>query len=283
MNEPVEVQQLLGLPLLETMPDEAKAKVAGVLLAVSEAIDLEDGEELMHEGYLAFESGYVLAQGAVEVVKGGKVLLDVSAPALLGEMSQFKSCDTRMATVRAKGETVALEFQWDEFYERAKTDLPETVHAGLIDVIERLVWNRFGCEAVLDLPLFRALSDELKLKVCIVLPWITDREQFADGEEIFKREGRCQSKGHLLMSGTVKLSKGPAEETVVRAPNLVGVMPKDKPGRRWTATASAQGEVEMLTFSWQTFTKKLDQRLTRDEQQTLVDSMRQNAKAHFWH
>ena len=283
MSESVEVQQLTGLSFLGTMSEEGKARVAGVFRAVSEAIDLEDGDELMHEGYLSFESGYVLAKGSVEVLKGGKVLLELSAPALLGEMSQFKSYDTRMATVRAKGEVVALEFQWDEFYERAKADLPEADHSVLMDAIQMLVWERFGCEALLDLPLFSGLNAALKLKVCIVLPWITTRELFADGEEIFKLEGRCQSKGHLLMSGTVKLSKGPAQEMLVTATNLVGVMPKNDPNLRWTATATARGPVEMLTFSWQTFTKKLEQRLTRDEQQMLIESMRQNANAHFWH
>jgi CRP-like cAMP-binding protein len=265
------------------MSGEAKDRVAAVFLAVSEEIDLEDGEELMHEGYLAFDSGYVLAEGSVEVVKGGKSFLELSAPALLGEMSQFKSYDTRMATVRAKGEALALEFQWEEFHARAKADLPPADHALLIDAIQMLVWERFGCQALLELPLFKGLDDALRLKVCIVLPWITAREQFADGEEIFKMEGRCQSKGHLLMSGTVKLSKGPAKEMLVTAPNLVGVMMKNDPNLRWTATATAQGDVEMLTFSWQAFTKKLEQRLTREEQQMLIESIRQNANAHFWH
>jgi hypothetical protein len=136
---------------------------------------------------------------------------------------------------------------------------------------------------LLNLPLFRGLTDGLKLKVCIVLPWITTRELFSDGEEIFKMEGRCQSKGHLLMSGGVKLSKGPAQEMLAKAPNLLGVMPKNDPGLRWSATATAQGAVEMLTFSWQAFTKKIEQRLTREEQQMLIESMRQNANAHFWH
>ena len=85
------------------------------------------------------------------------------------------------------------------------------------------------------------------------------------------------------MSGTVKLSKGPAQEMLVTAPNLLGVMPKNDPSLRWTATATARGAVEMLTFSWQTFTKKLEQRLARDEQQLLIESMRQNSSAHFWH
>ncbi len=283
MGDAVNAEQLLGLSLLEGMPDAVKQHICEVFISVSEAIDLDAGEALMQEGYLAFGSGYVLAQGDADVEKGEEKVATVSAPALLGEMSQFKSHDTRSATVRASEEAVALQFDWDEFYEKATSDLSDSDHALLIEAIEKLVWERFGCEAVLDLPLFSALDEGLRFKLCSIFPWITDKESFAAGEEIFKEEGRCQDKGHLLMAGTVKLVKAPVQEMFVKAPQMIGVMPKRDASLRWTATAVAQDDVEMLTFSWYNYTKRLDKRLSREEQHKLIESMKQNAAAHFWH
>lgn len=282
MSDTTESQQFAALPLLAKLSGEAKGQVAEVFLKVSEAIDLDDGEELIHEGHLGFETGYILTEGTAEVIKGGKIVSELTAPALLGEMSQFKSCDTRTATVRAKGPCVAYEFHWDEFYEQAREDLPEDVHASLLAAIEELVWDRFGIESILTLPLFKGLSNPVRLKACIVFPWITDLEIFKEGEEIFRTLGRCQSKGHLLISGAVRIIKQNVTDKQVKAPGLLGVMPKHDASLRWSATAIAQGDVELFTFSWQTYTKKLEERLTRDERRQLVESIKNNGKSHFW-
>jgi len=284
MAEPVTVEHIVGLPLLGHLPDEgAKIRVAQVFLDVSEEIDLDDGEPLMQEGYMAFESGYVLVRGKADVEKEGEVLSEVAAPAILGEMSQFKSSDTRTATVRAKGEAVALQFHWDDLYDRAKEALAQEDHAMLLDAVEQLVWDRFGCQDLLDIALFRSLSDEMKLKVCIVYPWICDRETYSDGDVVFDEEGRCQFKGHLLVKGSVRLTKESGGEKTCVAPDLIGVMPRHEPDLRWTATATAQDDVELLTFSWQEYGARMRDRITSDERRQLTDSMKENATAHFWH
>lgn len=283
MSESAEFQQVMALPLLRSLPDDARERVARVFLDVAERWDLADGETLMQEGHLGFDSGYVLVEGSVEIERkaGGPVL--VSAPTLLGEMSQFKFSDIRTATVRAKGDASVLQFQWEEFYDRARDTLSESGYGALMDAIEGLVWDRFGGQGLLDLPLFRGLDEALRRKVCIIFPWIADAANYRDGEIIFEDGDRCQSRGHLLLEGTVRLIRPDRSEKSVSAPHLIGVMPKHDPSLTWSAKAVAQGMVNMLTFSWQQYTARLQKRLTAEEQRRLIDAMKTNAAAHFWH
>ncbi|HNR33132.1 MAG TPA: cyclic nucleotide-binding domain-containing protein [Candidatus Hydrogenedentes bacterium] len=283
MSESAELQHVMAIPLLRGLPEDAREQVARVILDIAERWDLADGETLMEEGHLAFDSGYVLIEGGVDIERKGRNATTLTAPALLGEMSQFKFSDTRTASVRAKGDASVLQFQWEDFYERAREALSEGGYSALMDAIERLVWDRFGGQPLLDLPLFRGLEAELRLKVCIVFPWIADAARFADGQTIFETGARCQSKGHLLMAGTVKLVGSDRSEKTVSAPHLIGVMPKHEPALEWTATAIAKGAVELLTFSWQQYIARLQKRLTADEQRRLIEAMKSNAAAHFWH
>ncbi len=281
-REGIQVEQLMGLLLLEGMPEDMKRRVGEVFLSVSDEALLEYDEELMHEGYLAFESGYVLASGTVRIERGGETLSDLEAPALLGEMSQFKSSDTRSATVRALGPVAALHFHWEDFYEQAKEDLPPEAYQALMRAIEVLVWDRFGHKEILDIPLLRDLSEQQRLDTCMVFPWITELGKYEAGDLIFEQEERCQMRGFLLVKGRVKLSRGPGKEIFYEAPHLIGVMPKPDPALLWTATASAEEGVEVLSFSWNSYTRKLD-RLSKDDQRAFVASMKAHAGEHFWH
>ena len=277
------VQQLVELSLLEAMPAEGKSHVAEVFLEISERRDLADGEELVHEGYLGFESGFVLVEGTVAIVKGGEQLSEVSAPALLGEMSQFKTGDTRTATVRAIGAVSALHFHWDDFYEEVQQGLCESERTLLMDALEQLVWKRFSQDGLLTVGLFRDLSAALRLKVCIVFPWIAERVSVKKGEAVFEREERCKSIGYLLTKGSIRLVREDGREWVVKAPNIVGVMPRHEPSQQWTATATPSEDAEMLGFSWQQYMERLQERLSHEEQRQLVDSMKAHASEHFWH
>lgn len=283
MSDSAKLAEVVGLELLESMPEPVRARVAQLFLDVSEVWDLADGEALMYEGHLGFDSGYVLTLGAVQIERSGAAPVSVSAPALLGEMSQFKSSDTRNATVRASGPASVLHFHWEEFYEQAKAVLPEPEYAQLMAALERLVWQRCGCQSLVNLDLFKGLDDALKLKLCIIFPWITDRVHLKTGATLFELGTRCQSEGHLLINGTLKLVRQDRTEKIVSAPNLVGVMPKHEPGLTWTVTATAQTDAELLKFSWLQYTAKLQQRLTHDEQRKLIDAMKANAAAHVWH
>lgn len=282
MSEPVVVQEIASLSLLEGVPAEARENIARIFLAVSEEVDFEDGETLMQEDYMAFEAGYILARGTVQVERGGKVVSELNAPALLGEMSQFKAGDTRTATVRAKEAAVALQFQWDEFHAEVKKTLSPSDRKILRDALERLVWDRFGHGDLVDLPLWRGLPEEIRRKICSVFPWIVESESYKDGDIVFTEGDRCQSKGYLLVKGGIQLRKGSMPGKVFQAPHLLGVMPKNEPDLTWSATGTAQGDVSILSFSWRAYTAQLEEHLTDDELSSVVEAMRRNAAEHFW-
>lgn len=283
MSEPIKLSEVAGLELLRSMAESTRERVARLFLGVSEVWGLTEGEALMHEGHLGFDSGYVLTNGVMQIERHGAEPVAVPAPALLGEMSQFKSSDTRNATVRAAGPASVLHFHWEEFYDQAKAALAEPEYAQLMDALERLVWERCGCQSLLNLELFKGLDDALKLKVCIIFPWITERVKLKTGATLFEHGARCQSEGHLLINGTLKLVRQDRTEKIISAPNLVGVMPKHEPGLTWSVTATAPADAELLKFSWLQYAAKLQKRLTNDEQRQLIDAMKANAPAHIWH
>ena len=64
---------------------------------------------------------------------------------------------------------------------------------------------------------------------------------------------------------------------------MLGVMPRFDPDLRWTATAAAQGKVELLKFSWVEYVKRLQQRLTPQEQRQVADAIGANVREHFVH
>jgi hypothetical protein len=283
MTEANDLDKLLKLQLVADLPDAAKKHTCKVFLEVGEYWDLEDGETLLHEGHLAFETGYVLLDGTVEILRQDGGPIEISGPALLGEMSQFQIGDSRTATVRAKGDATALQFSWVEFYGQLEADLPEAEHKLVMSSMERLVWSRFGQEALIDLPLFKGLDEALRLQVCLVFPWITEKHEYAKGDVLFETGGRCQSRGHLLTKGSLLLKQPNNNQKSWSAPTIVGVMPKFDPKAVWTATATALEDIEVLVFSWKEYIDMLKERLSSSDQNKLVAAMRDNAAGHFWH
>lgn len=283
MEPSEERRMLVGLPLLESMPEEAKEHVAGLLLDVSETAGLADGDTLLRQGDLAGDSGYLLVAGEATIDKEGVEPLTLSAPALLGEMHQFNPQARRTATVRAKGPGQVCKFSWLELYARAKEALPEDEQTLLMDGIERVVWERFDRDMLMDLPMLRALGDQLKLRVCLPLLWIVKREVLYDAEILFDQNEKCGGAGYLLIRGKMAFTKADRHSHVLAAPNNIGLMPDFDPELRWTATATAQGEVELLRFSWLVYNKMLEQRLSKADRQQFVAGMKAGKKDCFVH
>lgn len=276
-------EKLSGLPFLQNMPDGAKEKICAVIESVSEETTASSGEELLQEGHLAFASGYILLQGTVSVEREGLDAIELSAPRLLGEMSQFIQDDARVATIRATTDASFLRFSWDDLYENAGKALSKEENAALIQAIERIVWDRYDLQDILGLAMLSDLSDELKVRVCLPLPWIGKRVKLENNKSLFKAAARCKAQGFILTSGKISLIWQGADERVVAAPNIIGVMPNNKPDRIWSASAIANGDAELLAFSWIEYSDKLRERLTNQELTQFFESLKNNAKRHFWH
>lgn len=284
MGEQAALSNLADLPVLQSMAPEARDKVAKVFYAVSEDSNYEDGQVLIHEGYLSFDTGFVLYDGTVLVERDGKESIELSAPVMLGEMSQFSAGDTRTATVRAKGPARAVDFSWEDLYAQAEKDLPAEIYDQFCKSIEDLVWKRFPYRNIADLALFSKLDEKLRDRTCSPLPGITEMILLETGETLFREATLCKSIGYILLNGKLKLIRAGKGEKEVEALDIVGIFPaKSEEPLKWSATCLANGHAELLKFSWDQYVKILGKRLTKEERNQLVDSMKANAGKHFWH
>ena len=276
--------KIVQLPLLQPLDAAVRANVAKVFLDVSDMFLYPEGEVLIHGGYLSFDTGFVLLDGAA-VLEGGKSDgVELSGPALLGEMAQFRAADVRSATVRSKAGAVALQFYWSDLYTRAKECMSGDALASFQDAIERVVWERFEFKNILDIGMFADLTPEIRLRASLAFPSITERLNIKGVDTLFNQNTRCNGSGFLLVKGSLKLFRSDKSEKELNAPDIIGIFPnKSDRGTDWSATAMANGEAEVLKFSWETYTQELTRRLKREEQTALVASIKNNGKRHVWH
>jgi CRP-like cAMP-binding protein len=278
-----EFQKLTELPLLKSMPRNTLERVANLLWDISEKVVLVDGDLLLHEGDLAGETGYVLLDGAVQIEKQNTAPVVDQAPTLLGEMHQFNPHAQRMATVRAKGRASALKFSWRKLYHQAKAVLTEGEQTALMDGMERCVCERLEYETVMDLRLLRGLRDPLKVRVWLALQWIAQRLTLPDGAVLFEQGRLCGDTGYLVTRGDMEIRRAGLAVHVVHAPGMLGVLPQFVPDLRWTATASAKGNVELLKFSWLALKAILQQRLSAEDLRQFNAALENAAEDSFVH
>ena len=284
MDTATAVQRITGLEFLSQLPENARESVAEVFLNVADVLHFDDGESIITEGYLSFDTGYILLEGSVEIEGHDREALELKAPALLGEMAQFKTADTRTANVRAKGSAVAAQFYWEDLYRAAEKDLPAEAQAAFRDAVEHQTWERFEYQNITALPLLADLPEDLRLKVCMVFPGLSECIRLKEIDTLFNQASVCKSTGYLLVRGKLKLYRKDGAETIKSAPDIMGIfLNKGDKGTEWTATAMASGESEVLKFSWDQYTERLVKRLTRDERHAFVASAKNNATKHFWH
>lgn len=283
MTPSEDLRKLSELPLVQNMPDETKERVATLLLDVSKPVTWFEDDTLLHQGWLGGDAGFVLLEGNVEINKEGEDPIVVSAPALLGEMHQFNPRALRTATVRVVGEVRILRFVWQELYAKARQRLAEAEQNMLMDGIEHSAWERFNRDTLIDLALFRGIPERLRLRIVLLLQWIVEPVVLVDGQVLFKQGDVCGGMGYLLLQGNVALSRAQCPAQQVGSPSILGVMPRFDPDLKWTATANAQGKVELLKFSWGEYVKRLQQRLSHQEQRQVADAINANAKEHFIH
>lgn len=127
---------LKSLSMFADTPDEALAELADLL----HEMDFQPGETIVKQGE-AGDSLYIIVQGKVEVVDGNRVLNQLDARAVFGELSLLDS-SPRTATIRALDETTLLRLDQTPFYE-IMSDYVE-VAMGTIHMLTRNLRARTG-------------------------------------------------------------------------------------------------------------------------------------------
>ena len=281
MAEARDVDRIAQLPLLRFVPEAMRGRVAQLFSSVSKVVVTEAGEALVRRGELGGDAGFVLLDGTAEVVRDDGVPIRVESPALLGEMYQFNPHAERTATVRAAEAGRALKFSWQAFYSQAKAMLPGDEQGLLIGAIERCILERFDKGLLLRLPLLHGLPDELRLRVCLLLQWVTNPLALRDGALLFEQGAKCGGEGFLLARGAVDVRKAGQFVETRNAPDILGILPEFDPELRWTASAIARGSIEVLRFAWLELNALFAQRSTLREQALFAEALRANSKHHF--
>jgi hypothetical protein len=283
MNDANLSNAILALPMFADLSIETREHFAQVFLDISERVSFEDGDYLMREGDLGWITGYIIVAGEVVVERVGSKPIDVGAPAIVGEMQQFNPRSQRTATVRADGPVSALVFSWQNLYHLGASDLSGEEQRLLRNSIELLVLERFEQDTVMDVPLFRDLPGPLKVRACLLLMWLARDVAIRDGERLFDQGGMCGGIGYLLMKGTIRLKREHQPPKDISAPEILGIIPKPDLALKWSATAVATGEVEILKFDWATYSATLDNSLTPGERESVSKAFEAAAADHFAH
>jgi CRP/FNR family cyclic AMP-dependent transcriptional regulator len=127
---------LKSLSMFADAPDEALVELAGLL----QEVDVQAGEVVVQEGETG-ESLFIIVDGRVEVVDDNRVLNQLGARAVFGELSLLDS-SPRSATIRALEETTLLRLDQAPFYE-IMSDYVE-VAMGTIHMLTRSLRARTG-------------------------------------------------------------------------------------------------------------------------------------------
>jgi hypothetical protein len=127
---------LKSLSMFASTPDEALAELADLL----HEMIVQPGEVIVREGETG-DSLYIIADGKVEVVDDNRILNQLEARAIFGELSMLDS-SPRTATVRALEETSLLRLDQTSFYE-IMSDYVE-VAMGTIQLLTRNLRARTG-------------------------------------------------------------------------------------------------------------------------------------------
>lgn len=123
------------------LDDAVAHKVVATLIAVAEQAEWEGGYEFITEGDDTDDHGYVLLAGTVRVSKSTGKELEVSAPALLGEMKQHSATGKRGATVTTAGPCRVLEFEWGALHSRLGRELAAGDWSAFRIALERYSWD----------------------------------------------------------------------------------------------------------------------------------------------
>ena len=269
-----------GTQLLAQAEGASRDALVDLFLEVGELLSVGPGEQLLHEGDVGGEQGYILLSGDVEVSREGGGALTLSAPATLGEMQQLNPSSVRTATVKTATECDVLKFNWTMLYmESARLD--DDAQRQLQDGIEHIVWDRFHQEDMLEAPVFLGLESALRLKFCLTLLWISKRKKFKVGGQLFQLDTPQGSDGFLLMKGVVELTHVDGAVTECYAPDIIGITPDFEPQRKWTATAIAKSPILAFKFDWNELDAHLMNRAKPEDREAILNAIRKNGAGKF--
>jgi len=129
-----------------------------------------------------------------------------------------------------------------------------------------------------EVPVFAAMSEDLRQRVAMVLLWCGELEDCTAGRLLFVEGERDDSHGCILLDGKVEVLKREGPTKRLFAPELMGEMHLFGVDFARTATVKTLGQVTVLRFSWDEVRTMAEAVLRPSEMDDLVLAL--SARAH---
>lgn len=136
-------EDVLAMPFMTQLPPEIQERVADVFFQVVRPMTVKCDELLYSQGAEDEDTGCLLIEGRVEIIKEGSEPVHCQAPTVLGEMKQFNPNTQRTATVKVIRDAVVLSFYWHDFVVAAREVFSDEEQAALKKAITDLANLRF--------------------------------------------------------------------------------------------------------------------------------------------
>ena len=138
-------------------------------------------------------------------------------------------------------------------------------------------------EAVMELGALTPLSESLRGKVAELLSRCGKVLRLNAGDVLIHEGDVGGGAGFVLLEGRMLVTHGEDPSVTIDSPALLGEMHQFNPRAQRTATVTAEGDSEVLKFSWFDFQFQATSDLTHDEQDALMCAMEQLVWQRFQH
>lgn len=132
-----------------------------------------------------------------------------------------------------------------------------------------------------EMKFMRELPGELRDKVASILQEISESRKVPLGKTWIREGEKSESKGYILVKGSVAIRKADTQQHLEDAPELLGEVMQFNPAHARTASVVATEECAVLCFDWDGFWAKTQETLSAGDQKKVKAAVESFAWEHF--
>lgn len=129
------VMSIIGPPLAD--------KIVDVLMNVSAEETMASNKALFTKGEESTDTGVVILEGELSVIKDGVPEIITHGPQLMGEMGRLNPLGKRTATVTTVTEIKFLRFTWPGFMSEIESRFSESDVERVTSALQDYAWQHF--------------------------------------------------------------------------------------------------------------------------------------------
>ena len=132
-----------------------------------------------------------------------------------------------------------------------------------------------------EMKFMRELSGELRDKVASIFQAISEFRKVPLGKTWIREGEKSESKGYILVKGSVAIRKVDSQQHLEDAPELIGEVMQFNPAHARTASVVATEECAVLCFDWDSFWAKTKETLSDSDEKLVKTAVESFAWEHF--